>query len=307
MKPILTYSCPEKWRNMKIGIVSRFCENCQKDVHDFTKMTREEILYYLWTNRDKQVCGRIQKAQLDYHREEILITIESLLEKSKNSNLAFYLLTAGASILLGCSTEKGKVSQLIDQVPVIDVNANEKDIGKLFHVSADDTVEIKPAIEIADQIANSLREEFSGPQVRLNSDIMFESESDYTLGLIQMSDKSFAEEELSANLRCAAKMFSQIMPEFVGGYDSLMDYMNQNLNYPEWEKNNGIQGIVCVSFIVDHDGKVVDPRITRTVPNAKNLDNAVLQAVKAMPDWIPGREYGQAVAVHYTLPVRFKL
>src|SRR5688572_26256281 len=104
MKPTLTFNCPEKWENMKIGVVSRYCENCRKDVQDFTAMSRGEILYYLWTHRNEKVCGRIAKSQLDYHHEEILVTIESYLKRESNTNLSFYLLAASAALMLSCSS-----------------------------------------------------------------------------------------------------------------------------------------------------------------------------------------------------------
>jgi len=103
LKPTLTFHCPEKWDNMKVGLLSRHCENCQRDVQDFTKMSREEILQFLLTNRDNKVCGRIHKSQLDYNHHEILVTIHSYLQKTKSSNLSFYLLSLSAIMMLGCS------------------------------------------------------------------------------------------------------------------------------------------------------------------------------------------------------------
>src|SRR5690349_18303764 len=99
ISPRLTFSCPENWDKMKIGLVSRYCENCKRDVQDFTTLTREEILQYLLTNRNNKVCGRVFKSQLDYHHEEILVIIESFIKKSRNTNLSFYLLAIGTMML----------------------------------------------------------------------------------------------------------------------------------------------------------------------------------------------------------------
>lgn len=54
-KPQITFQCPEKWENMKLGMVSRYCGSCKKDVQDFTRLSRAEILEYLWENRNREV------------------------------------------------------------------------------------------------------------------------------------------------------------------------------------------------------------------------------------------------------------
>ena len=103
------------------------------------------------------------------------------------------------------------------------------------------------------------------------------------------------------------RILAEVMPEFIGGFDSLIVYIKENLKYPEWEKKAKIQGNVFVSFTVDKDGKIIDPKILKSVVGAKNFDNEVLRLVNAMPKWKPGQEQGEKVAVQFVLPIKFAL
>lgn len=100
--------------------------------------------------------------------------------------------------------------------------------------------------------------------------------------------------------------FVQQMPSFPGGQDSLMKYLHENIHYPEVARKNAIQGTVVVQFIVGRDGKLRD----FTVVSRKlggGLEEEAIRVVKAMPDWIPGKQDGKTVNVQYSLPVRFEL
>lgn len=75
--------------------------------------------------------------------------------------------------------------------------------------------------------------------------------------------------------------------------------------YPEAEKNLGIEGMVAVSFIVGHDGKVRQVEIEESSPYLRFNDEA-LRLVKAMPTWTaPGRRNGVPVNVRMVVRVDF--
>ena len=97
------------------------------------------------------------------------------------------------------------------------------------------------------------------------------------------------------------------MPEFIGGLDSLISFMISNINYPHWEKKNKIQGTIYVSFVIEKDGSVSHPEIIRTVKESIDFDKEVLRVVKMMPNWKPGENKMEKVAVKMTLPVKFTL
>lgn len=95
------------------------------------------------------------------------------------------------------------------------------------------------------------------------------------------------------------------MPEFPGGMQALMAYLSKNIKYPSVAQDNGIQGRVFVSFVVNKDGSIVDPEVIKSVDAA--LDKEAMRVIKAMPKWNPGKQRGKPVRVKYTVPVLFRL
>lgn len=95
------------------------------------------------------------------------------------------------------------------------------------------------------------------------------------------------------------------MPEFPGGTVELLGYLKKNIKYPKESLENGIQGRVIVQFIVNRDGKIVDPVITRSVDPF--IDKEALRLVSNMPKWEPGEQRGKPVRVKFTLPIQFRL
>ncbi len=95
------------------------------------------------------------------------------------------------------------------------------------------------------------------------------------------------------------------MPEFPGGEEALRKYIAQSVKYPVIAQENGIQGRVYVSFVVNTKGKVTDVKIARGVD--PNLDKEAIRVVNAMPEWKPGKQRGKAVKVSYTVPINFVL
>ena len=94
-------------------------------------------------------------------------------------------------------------------------------------------------------------------------------------------------------------------PAFPGGPQAMMQFIKDNLKYPQIAKENGIQGRVILQFVVDETGKVTDPKVIRSID--PSLDTEAIRLVLSMPRWMPGMQDGKAVAVRYTIPVIFKL
>ena len=95
------------------------------------------------------------------------------------------------------------------------------------------------------------------------------------------------------------------MPSFPGGQSALMQYLANNIKYPVVAQENGVQGRVVVSFVVERDGSITDVQVVRSVD--PSLDREAQRVVKSMPRWIPGKQNGQAVRVKYNVPVSFRL
>jgi protein TonB len=95
------------------------------------------------------------------------------------------------------------------------------------------------------------------------------------------------------------------MPAFPGGNGALMSYLSKNIKYPVVAEENGIQGRVIVTFVVEKDGSITDVRVAKSVD--PSLDREAQRVVNSMPHWIPGKQNGSAVRVKYTVPVTFRL
>ncbi len=95
------------------------------------------------------------------------------------------------------------------------------------------------------------------------------------------------------------------MPSFPGGPSALMQYLNSNIKYPVVAEENGVQGRVVCTFVVEKDGSITDVRVVKSVD--PSLDKEATRVVKGMPKWIPGKQNGSAVRVKYTVPVTFRL
>lgn len=97
----------------------------------------------------------------------------------------------------------------------------------------------------------------------------------------------------------------ETMPQFPKGDKGLLDFITNNLRYPEQAKYNRIQGRVIVRFIVTSTGGIRDVKVLKGV-NA-SLDNEAVRVIKILPKWQPGLSNGMPVDVYYTIPISFKM
>ena len=95
------------------------------------------------------------------------------------------------------------------------------------------------------------------------------------------------------------------MPEYPGGVQALMQFLYENIRYPEAAMTADKEGRVVVQFVVEADGAVSSAKVVRSI--SEDLDAEALRVVNAMPRWTPGKHKGKAVRVKYTLPVSFRL
>lgn len=98
---------------------------------------------------------------------------------------------------------------------------------------------------------------------------------------------------------------SEVMPEYPGGMKEMMNFLSQNIRYPEKAKADNLEGRVICQFIVTADGTVNDVKVVRGV--SPELDAEAVRVIRLMPKWTPGMQDGEAVNVRYTIPISFKL
>ena len=110
---------------------------------------------------------------------------------------------------------------------------------------------------------------------------------------------------MNAQSESSTKVYDEVdeMPSFPGGLNGLMTFLSQNMVYPVTAQENGVQGRVTVSFVVETDGSITDVKVARSVD--PSLDREAMRVVKAMPKWTPGKKDGKPVRVKYTVPMVF--
>ena len=95
------------------------------------------------------------------------------------------------------------------------------------------------------------------------------------------------------------------MPMFPGGDAALMKFVSSRLQYPAMAQDSHIEGTVVVQLVITKTGRVGEVKVVRSVDS--NLDREAVRVCRSLPNFVPGRQNGQAVNVWYTLPVKFKL
>lgn len=85
----------------------------------------------------------------------------------------------------------------------------------------------------------------------------------------------------------------------------LIKFLFDNINYPVKAKQEGISGLVVVSFIVTETGDITSLKIVREIGGG--CGEEAIRVIKKMPNWIPGQQDKINVKTLYTLPVRYKM
>lgn len=188
-------------------------------------------------------------------------------------------------------------------------------------------VQVEEKKEVVKEVKSSIK--FTAPVIKKDADVKPEEEmktqdqimqTNTAIGALDVKGNSDQGEILKVTQRVETepvkaepkpevenKVFDVVeqMPSFPGGPSALMQYLSSNIKYPVVAQENGVQGRVVVSFVVERDGSITDVQVARSVD--PSLDREAQRVVRNMPRWIPGKQNGQAVRVKYNVPVAFRL
>lgn len=141
--------------------------------------------------------------------------------------------------------------------------------------------------------------------VELEQQDIVSSEDDATTAQTETFVAPVVEEEEEEE--SAQQIFTVVekQPEFPGGTAELFKYLSKAIKYPVIAQENGIQGRVVCSFVVNRDGSIVDIQVMRGVD--PSLDKEAIRVISEMPKWKPGEQRGKPVRVRFILPVQFRL
>ena len=102
--------------------------------------------------------------------------------------------------------------------------------------------------------------------------------------------------------------YAEVMPAFEGGQAEMYKFIYENITYPAIARENNIQGMVIVQYVVDVDSLAKRIKIVKGI--GAGCDQEVVRVMQLMNEgkkWIPGRHNGRAVPITFVLPVTFKL
>ncbi|MFT4760276.1 MAG: protein TonB [Paraglaciecola sp.] len=85
----------------------------------------------------------------------------------------------------------------------------------------------------------------------------------------------------------------------------MLQFVYKNINYPAIARENGIQGMVVIRFVINEDGYISSADIVRDIGG--QCGDEALRVVQKMPNWNPGKQRGREVKVQFNLPVKFSL
>lgn len=99
---------------------------------------------------------------------------------------------------------------------------------------------------------------------------------------------------------------AEVMPSFMGGdLTTFRNWVQSRVRYPQIANENGIQGSVILSFVIEKDGRLTNIQVLRT-PD-RSLSEEAIRVLNQSPKWSPGKQNDQSVRIKYTLPVVFKI
>ncbi|MGE5429216.1 MAG: energy transducer TonB [Methylococcaceae bacterium] len=159
---------------------------------------------------------------------------------------------------------------------------------------------IKPDEEVQDEEMIKTQEELTATDVNISIADVKGNDEENGMDIADLNAKIVED-----TVEEAPYTIVEQMPEFPGGEAALRKYLAQNIKYPRIATENGVQGKVFVSFVVDKNGSIGTVKVVRGVDSA--LDAEAVRVVKAMPHWIPGKQNGETVRVSYTIPINFVL
>lgn len=152
-------------------------------------------------------------------------------------------------------------------------------------------VEVKVIADLIEVVTND---------TKITTDVSF-AEFDEDTEVIQQVEVQ--EEEIQDD---QPFLIAETMPSFQGGdLNTFRNWVQQNVRFPQIALENGIQGRVVLTFVIEKDGRLTNIEVLQT-PD-RSLSEEAIRVLNKSPKWSPGKQRNQPVRVKYTLPVDFRV
>ena len=246
-------------------------------------------------------------------------------ETGKRNLKALIWVLIGIALIFAIAYANLAIQNAIKQNASIetDVELSKLAQKKEAKVERKEPVKVEMEQKVVEKVKSSVK--FTAPEIKKDDEVKPEDEiksqddlskTNTAIGAFDVKGNDEAEGEVLKAKEVVVdekpkeeetKVFDVVeqMPQFPGGPNALFEYLSKNIKYPVVAEENGIQGRVIVTFVVERDGSITDVKVAKSVD--PSLDKEAMRVVKSMPHWIPGKQNGSAVRVKYTVPVTFRL
>ena len=246
-------------------------------------------------------------------------------ETGKRNVKALIWVLIGIAAIFALAYANLAIQNAIKQNASIDTDVELSKLAqkKEAKVERKEPVKVEVEQKVVEKVKSSVK--FTAPEIKKDDEVKPEDEiksqddlskTNTAIGTFDVKGNDEAEGEVLKAKEVVidekpkeeeTKVFDVVeqMPSFPGGDAELMKFLHDHMKYPVIAEENGIQGRVVCTFVVERDGSITDVKVVKSVD--PSLDKEAIRVLKSMPKWIPGKQNGSAVRVKYTLPVTFRL
>ena len=246
-------------------------------------------------------------------------------ETGKRNVKALIWVLIGIAIIFAIAYANLAIQNAIKSNQTIDTDVELSKLAqkKEAKVERKEPVKVEMEQKVVEKVKSSVK--FTAPEIKKDDEVKPEDEiksqddlskTNTAIGTFDVKGNDEAEGEVLKAKEVVVdekpkeeetKVFDVVeqMPSFPGGDAELMKFLSTHIKYPVVAEENGIQGRVIATFVVERDGSISDVKVIKSVD--PSLDKEAIRVLKSMPKWIPGKQNGSAVRVKYTVPVTFRL
>jgi protein TonB len=139
----------------------------------------------------------------------------------------------------------------------------------------------------------------------IEEDVFIDTEDDGTFA-IEIRDYVSTNTEEAVEEEEIPLAIVEEKPKFMGGDENTFTkWVHERIVYSDLAKENGIQGRVVLTFLVDADGYVKNVTVLRGLD--PSIDKEAVRVVSSSPRWTPGRQRDKNVKVRYNFPINFQI
>lgn len=298
MKVTIKQPCLENWDNMKIIMHSRHCLKCDKHLVDFRTFSRAEIIAYLLSNPVGSVCGKMSSQQFDFHIDDYPALMEVLKQPRFQPKAFMILALMGASLFSSCEQDSN-VRGSVSKSHKTEIALRSKEQKK------------KKENSKKDKEQKDILRTFEGGEILEPEHVKIVNEIHETMGIPMMEvvepERPIYDKEEPKIADDSPVVFAEVDTQYPGGYVQMLKYIQERVEYPTFEKENGIEGKVIVRFVVNTNGDLDKFEILKGVPNGKGLEQEAIRVIQNMPRWTTAKNDGHSVSQYMTIPINFTL